>query len=266
MYRNIIIMKRLNKRYLLLAISFFTLNLLNAQNAGRFSPEPEKYTGELKAFMTAAFSASQQKALDDFTLAWDSGGIDLEEQQDLISLSNKLILKKARPKPQFILFIQLINEFHSGKQDMSSYQAWKAGLHLMADEDRRQINDLQRYILFSYRLLAENVVSQSEGVKWKTDKPDFRFEFSDSIYSVFEFITLTCISIRDSLKIYNTSGIYNPLNNTWYGTSGMVTWERSGFSRDEVFAELLDYTIDLRFPHFEIEPKILTFKAVFTFD
>ena len=246
-------MKRINKIYLLLVIPFLLMNILNAQNGGRFSPEPEKYTGELITFMNVTLSAHEQKAFDDFTSVWDSGGIDLEEQQELITLSNKLIIKKARPTPQFILFIQMINEFHAGKQDQNSYQAWKAGLHQVADDDHMQINDLQRYMASSYRLLTSNILSQTESVKWKTDQPNYRYEFSDSVYTVFESITLTCLSIRDSLKIYNTSGIYNPLNNTWYGTSGITTWERSGLSRDDVYAELTDYTIDMRFPHFTAE-------------
>jgi len=257
-HRNIKTMISMNKRFLLMAISFFFLSFLNAQNGGRFSPEPEKYTGELREFMNVTFSAFQQQALNEFTTAWDSGGIALEEQQDLIILSNKLITKKARPTPQFILFIQLINEFLSGQQDQNSFLAWKAGLHMLADDNSRQITDIQRYMATSYRLVTSNIINQTESVSWKTDQPDFRFEFSDSVYAVFESIVLTCISIRDSLKIYNTSGTYNPINSTWYGSSGIVTWERSGFSRDEVFVELSDYTIDMRSHSFKAEPVSFT--------
>jgi hypothetical protein len=242
-----------NKRYFLLAVLLLFLHFLQAQTGGRFSPEPEKYTGELRSFMNITFSEYQQQAMDDFMVAWDSGGIELEEQTDIISLSNKLILKKARPAPQFILFIQLINEFLSGSHDMNSYQAWKTGLHHIADNDQMQINDLQRYMMSSYRLLRRNTISQTESTTWKTDRSDYSFEFSDSVYVVFDNIILTCLSIRDSLKIYNASGIYNPLTITWHGNSGIVTWERSGFGRDEVYAELSDYLIDMRFPHFEAE-------------
>ena len=246
-------MNQFIKLYLLPAFLFLIVNNLIAQGGGRFSAEPGKFTDELKAFMNITFSASEQEGLNAFTMAWDSGGISLEEQQDLISLANKLILKKARPAPQFIMFVQVINEFHSENQQGTGYQEWRAGLHKLADDPRFQIDDLQKYIASAYRLMSDGVISQTKSAIWKTDRPNYRFGFSDSAYTAFESVTLTCLSIRDSLKLYNASGKYSPLNNIWYGTSGKITWERSGFSPEEVYAELTDYAIDMRFSSFKAE-------------
>ena len=55
---------------------------------------------------------------------------------------------------------------------------------------------------------------------------------------------LTCYSQTDSTEIYNVSGIYYPEIQQFRGRKGIVTWEKAGYQKKDVFAEIADYTIN----------------------
>ena len=75
--------------------------------------------------------------------------------------------------------------------------------------------------------------------------------------------TLTCYSQKDSTEIYNVTGKYYPEIQQFRGTKGIVTWEKAGYSRKDVFAELSDYSINLTKSSFTIDSARLTHSTYF---
>jgi len=61
----------------------------------------------------------------------------------------------------------------------------------------------------------------------------------------YENVNLVCNSVRDSVFIRNTSGIYYPFAKIFVGKGGRVTWERVGFPRDSVYADVKNYKLTL---------------------
>ncbi len=75
--------------------------------------------------------------------------------------------------------------------------------------------------------------------------------------------TLTCYSQKDSTEIYNASGAYYPELQIFKGKKGIVTWEKAGYAKDEVFATLTDYTINTTKSSFTIDSVKLSHKTYF---
>jgi hypothetical protein len=240
----------MKKVILLSAIIFSSFNYITSQVTSTFSSEPEKYTDELKTFMESVISEREEIIMNHYTAAWDSGLISPATKNEIIILSNKLLRKNARPKPHFMLFIMNLEAFLEGNQDESSYQAWKEGLSFLVDARNRQVTELENYLNITYNLIRNNIIFQSSSTQWKTSNPDFYFEFKDSVRIVFNPVVLTCIAVRDSIKIFETEGIFEPYSQTWYGKGGIVTWERSGYNRNEVYGELGNYSINMRLSNY----------------
>ncbi|KPK87921.1 MAG: hypothetical protein AMS27_00785 [Bacteroides sp. SM23_62_1] len=220
--------------------------MTSSQVVSNFSSDPGKYTAELRSFMETALTDEDDLILGNFTTAWDSGMVSVDEKNEIILLSNKLLRKNARPKPHFILFIVNLNLLWESSQSEESYSAWKQGLEYLADNQSMQITEINNYLQATYNLFRKNILNQSTSTQWIASQPEFYFEFKDSMRIIFKTTTITCKFLRDSIKIYETEGIFAPFTQTWSGKGGIVTWERSGFPRDQVYVELGKYNINLR--------------------
>lgn len=240
----------MNKGILLAAFILSELQYLSSQQITSFSPEPEKYTGELAALMGSVLSEREEIIMENYTAAWDSGMISPEKKGEIIAVSNKLLRKNARPKPHFMLFIMNQEAFLKSSQDDNSYKAWLEGLDFLADARNKQITDIENYMYLTNNLLRNWIIFQSDGTKWKASQPDFYFEFKDSSRVIFNPVTLTCVAVRDSIQIYNTKGVYSPYTQTWFGRGGKVTWERSGYNGNEVYCDLGRYRINMRLSNY----------------
>lgn len=240
----------MKKGILLVAIIFSSLNYISSQVISTFSSGVEKYTDELKTFMGSVLSEREEIIMDNYTTAWDSGLISPAIKSEIIILSNKLLRKNARPKPHFMLFILNQEAFLAGTQDEESYKAWKEGLDFLVDSRNIQVTEVENYLHITNNLIRNNIIFQSASTQWKASQPDFYFEFKDSVRVIFNPVTLTCIAVRDSIKIFETEGIYEPYSQTWHGKGGRVTWERSGYSSDEVYSELGNYRINMRLSNY----------------
>ena len=64
---------------------------------------------------------------------------------------------------------------------------------------------------------------------------------------------LQCTSTGNSLVIYQANGYFLPFDNIWVGNAGEVTWERSEFNSEAVFAELSNYKIDVTKQSYEAD-------------
>jgi hypothetical protein len=255
----------MKKEIVILAILLFSLNDASSQLISNFSGKPEEFTGELKAFMGSVLSENEQLLMENLTAAWDSGLISMEVKGDIISLSNKLLRKNARPKPHFMLFIMNMESFLQGIQDEESFRAWREGLQFLTDTRNRQVTDIENYLNITNNLLRHNIIYQSAGAKWKASLPSFYFKFEDSVQVIFKPVTLTCVAVRDSIQIYGTEGIFAPFSQIWKGKKGKVTWERSGYSTTEVYCELGDYFINMRVPNYKADSVTFYNKLYFTF-
>ena len=112
-------------------------------------------------------------------------------------------------------------------------------------------------------MVKENVLFESGSVKWKVKNSTLKFLHDTAIYVGIKDATLTCYVQKDSTELYNVTGKYFPEFQQFRGTKGIVTWEKAGYPRKDVFAELTDYTINMTKSSFTVDSAKLTHSTYF---
>ena len=106
------------------------------------------------------------------------------------------------------------------------------------------MTNIDKYFKNSSLMIKDNVLCESGSVKWKVKNNTLKFLHDTAIYVTVSEATLTCYSQKDSTELYNVTGTYYPETQSFSGKKGIVTWEKAGYSRKDVFAELTDYSIE----------------------
>ena len=72
-------------------------------------------------------------------------------------------------------------------------------------------------------------------------------------------VNLKIISKSDSLSLYNTSGSFMPLKQTFVGEGGKVNWSNTGLDSDKVYADFQKYSLEVSRPELSAENVKLTY-------
>ncbi|HBX53325.1 MAG TPA: hypothetical protein DEH02_19885 [Bacteroidales bacterium] len=203
-----------------------------------------------------------QKLIPDLKKFWIE--LSMEDRKKIVNDLSNLQSKRAVPFPHikdYILCIQLLKGTTIGQEN---YSDWKKILNNLLKDDKYKIKQIEYFLAFSSNLLAENIIykfpifeSPNPVIVWKSDKPNYKIKADSKniMRVVFDEITLICFAKNSSSIIYNTSGIYYPFDRhyRWEGVNGKITWERAGFEKDEMFANLTKYTINAAKAEFEAD-------------
>ena len=246
-----------------LILQLFIPVILHSQTRSAFSGDPEKFREELKAFMGPNLNSDQLANLNTFFFRWDSSAYSKENMAKIINISNQLSSRLMRPVPHFNDFIQTLNYFIDYKHDDSFFKNWMTGLSELAFSRKFTNDKIDTYFKNTGSMIKNNVLFESGSVKWKVKNNTFKFLHDTIFYIAISDATLTCYSQNDSTELYNVTGAYYPELQQFRGTKGIVTWEKAGYARNEVFAELTDYTINTYKSSFTIDSVKLTHKTYF---
>jgi hypothetical protein len=237
---------------------------LSSQQLKKFSEDHNNFMSELYSFMEKNISAEDQKILNDFENVWEADSLFTSEEQDrIINISQKLLDKNAKPAPQFLNYLLSLLTFKKSNLGNENYNTWETGLIYIIEQRRVTLSKINAYLVFTIELINSNSLHKSPSTHWKASKPDYKFVFDEDIKLRFNLIDLTCITKRDSIIIFDTEGDYYPVDNIWKGKKGIVTWERSNYNKDEVFAVLPEYEIDMTKSEYQVENVTFTNKLYF---
>ena len=232
----------------------------------RFSTELEKYPGELVTFMGTSDEEAQPLIIQRFIENWNAGMMLDTTKAQLIALSNNMLNKNARPRPHFITYIEVINAFTSYLGPAENYLNWLSSMHQFTTSSDYSLAVINDYLLFSLKLLNSGILYETGSARWTSTNADFQLLFDDSVRVVVGQTDLICHAVRDSIMLYGTRGIYNPLSHSWRGDGGRITWERAGYAPDQVYARLDEYTINFRFYEFHADSVAFYHKQFFDFE
>ncbi len=229
------------------------ISTLQAQVQNKFTGEAQSFSTELRSFMGPNLSEEQSALLNSFISTWDSTILSAEIKNGIISVSNSLVLKRMRPNPHFIDYIGTIMKFINYDAGFNKLEQWISGLNGVAVSQAASVNNLHSFITSTGRLISDSLLYSSRSASWKIMSKKFSFE-NDSVFKIIVPETdLLCYTSYDSTIIYNTSGIYIPINQRWYGKGGRVTWEKAGYDPDNVYADIDNYILDISNSAFEID-------------
>lgn len=248
---------------LLIAISL----LMSGQYilAQRFTDNPAEFIDQLDDYVGKNLTGDDEELMDRFIDLWevDSNYFSKEEKQSFIETCNLLYDRRARTNPHFLGYIQAYTLFNGKVHNETSFTEWETGLKTLLSKGSIKLTELSHLLDNTNSLLSSNVLFESSSVKWKITSTAFLYEFDDKIKLSVAETDIVCYSKRDSIHVYETTGWFDPVNNTWHGEKALVTWERAGFPRNEVYAELPSYQIDMTGSDYQVDSVVFTHKEYF---
>jgi hypothetical protein len=240
-----------------------TIISVYSQGNKNFSGEVSKFKEELKLFMGPNLNESQLLVLNNFITKWDSSGFSQDKRMEIMIISIQISGRNMRPVPHFINYLKTLTEFCDLKPEESFFNSWLTGLSEMVLKPSINNELINNSFLTASSMLRENVLYESASVKWKFKNKNLEFRY-DSVFKIIASdLTLTCYFSGDSTEIYNASGIFYPEKLVFEGSKGIVTWEKAGYTREIVFAELFNYKINVARSNFTCDTALLTHKTYF---
>jgi hypothetical protein len=251
----------------LVVISFILLAIppaqLYSQAKSPFTGDPAKYRDELILFMGPNLDDVQKANMKTFLAAWDSSAFSRENMTRIIDISSQFSARSMRPVPHFNDFFLTIKAFNEKENQGEILGKWLTGLSETLFNPRFSTDRIVRYIKNTGLMIRDNILSESTTVRWKVKESPLEFMHDTVFYVEVSNATLTCYSQKDSTEIYNASGYYFPEILQFHGKKGTITWEKAGYARGDVFAEIENYVINLTKNNFTIDSAKLTHKTYF---
>jgi len=239
-------------------IFFLGIAAASAQTLKSLSEEPTTFLEEFISMMSDRINEENQLILDEFVSYFQSGAFNEEEKLHIINISNLLLDRRARPYPHFRNYIRALSSFRKGALPQEDYYAWEKGFIDLLEDKRYSINKINTFLEISHLTITENTLYISSSLKWKSSSSDMKMVYNDALSFVFSNTNLTCHSQRDSIVIYQTTGIYDPATYSWSGKNGTVDWQRAGFKESEVYAKLTSYQIDFTKSRYKADSTLFT--------
>lgn len=231
---------------LVIILSLF-VSQLNAQNFVGFNKKISSYPQDIRQLFGPNLSQEDENLVSNFIIDWKTNAYDSIEKTKILDISIKLFDHKGRI-PHFKLLLQALTAFKDSikKEDNQNYNIWLEYMTEYLSNKKISLTAMSVLLENIAHLVRENVIYSTSTSKWKYNSNNYVFQNTCPSFCItFPKGALKCYSIRDSIEIDGTSGSYDPMNKTWSGTGGEVTWERAGYKESDVNAKLKTYAIDM---------------------
>lgn len=214
-----------------------------AQTEKLFSEQPTLLIFELDEFMKQATDKESRQAIQQFTSRWNSGDYEPVLQERIRFTLNTMLMQRMRPTPAFRDYLSALNSFAS-PAETKNLIAWHKGLEPFVDVKNLRV--LSNFLTNTINLNLSKVLFRSNANSWQFRKGTFTYDFDSTLKVRLEKVDMVCISGRDSIVIFGTSGTYFPVLDKFTGSGGKVNWEAFGFDPQKVFATPGKYEINLK--------------------
>ena len=228
-----------------------------------FSGDVSKFREELAARLGPNLNNQQSPVVNTFYSKWDSAGFSQENKVKIIEISGKLFGRNLRISPHFIDFLKTLNDFAESDKYPGFFEFWLKSIDKLAFNKALTNDFIDRYFKNTSLFISDQILYESGLSRWKLLGTDIRFSFDTTLKINVNDISLVAYSGRDSTLIYNVSGVYYPEINEFQGDKGIITWEKAGYNKENVFAEISNYRISTLKTLFTIDSARLTHKTYF---
>ncbi|MCT4591472.1 MAG: hypothetical protein N4A71_26865 [Carboxylicivirga sp.] len=243
----------MNKRLLAVLIIFWSIGGALGLAQNKFSGQSELFVGEMEEVFKGATDKKAAKAfIESLNLFWT--GLDDDLHGLMISTCNQMAVKKARAYPDYHTYITTIMAFQNSGHDQASFKSWHQAVTDLLNKRRFALRHLKSFLVISKNLVENNAIYTTPALAWYARSGNYQYKYKDEVLSLEVGNTdLVCVSKRDSIVIFNTSGVLYPLEKKWKGNQGKITWERSGFKADMVYATFNNYEMAIDKPSFNVD-------------
>jgi hypothetical protein len=195
--------------------------------------------------MEGKISESNKETFEKFNTYWSTGKFSEQLRDSIIYISNQLLKNNAKREPHFVRMINFFMEIDSTFFDNNKFKTWMKSFHYAISQKRRKLPITMRLFNFTLEFSESSALYVSNTRNWYSSSDNYQFIFDTTLKVIYNNTNLKCRFREDSIQVFNTSGTYYPFSSYWNGENGKVTWERTGYQRDNIYAELSDYDIDM---------------------
>jgi hypothetical protein len=240
------------------AYIFCCTQSLFAQRVTSFSQEFEVFANEIGELVKPNLEKNEAELVEKFKLFWSTDTLSQNQKEKVISISNLLLKKTAANTRHFITFIKTLPLYSQQQKFQNEIDTWLTGLESYANTETISISWISQFLINSYSLFTNGSFAINPAFEWKINDSNFSYVFGESLTIHFSRTNLICKNLTDSIAIISTSGIYYPLQDKLVGKGGTVTWIRSRFPVNEIFATLSNYTINTTRNEYEADSVLFT--------
>lgn len=226
-----------------------------------FSRDTGLYVSELVSFTGSALETSEVSDFEKFIRLYNS--LPYDQRMEIIDMSNLLLDRKCRPRPHFISYQRIMNQFLLEDKSDHDYSEWLEGFRILVASDKSSTQVIRQWLSLSLSLLKDHILYSTKAVMWKLETPSFRFQTDEIMRIYFDNVDLSCFLGGDSIQIVNATGCIDPLGLEWIGTQGKVSWERWGIPGNAMYALLGNFKINLKLPGYRADSVRLYYPAIF---
>lgn len=216
---------------------------ISAQTPKAFAEDPAVFVTELSAYVQQSNDRTTKGFVQEFTGRWNAGEYSYEVQQEIIRISNLMLAQRMRPTPAFRDYLEALTSFAPGTAP-AGILAWHRGLEPFVDA--KSLRLLGNFLTNTTNLNSKKILFKSNANSWQFRNGTYSFGFDTTLFVRFNNIDLVCISGRDSIRIFGTSGIHFVFKDQFAGNGGNVFWESFGLDPKKVYAIVNKYSINLK--------------------
>ncbi|HEX2393802.1 MAG TPA: hypothetical protein VHI78_00560, partial [Bacteroidales bacterium] len=239
-------MKHFRFTFLILCGFYLLPYLVNGQESRIFSGDLSAFPTELSAYIQKNVNSESQEALNRFLTLWTvDSAFSQSEQEKIVATSLGLIRKNAKPHPHFTHYLNFLTTLKNSPDKLENFTGWDKGMDMLLGEKRITLQATDRYMVFIKQLADSNTLYRTATIEWKISQPKYTFIVDSTIRIIVKNTALICNVRNDSIEITGTEGEFYPLTTMWKGEGGIVTWERAGFKKDQVYVRLSKYQINM---------------------
>lgn len=183
-------------------------------------------------------------------------GLDDKFQQQVVELYNAARKTKMAPTPDYVNLTSTLIAYHGATVSATIFDEWLDAMSAMLQMTNKK-SEIVGFVEYTSSLLERRTLYKSKSSIWRTQadakysfevlRNDIRTRFKgrvDLIYSS------GMGKNADENTIYNTTGDYYFLAETWEGKGGRLTWSRCGVLENVCHADLQDYSASVKLPKF----------------
>lgn len=243
-------MKKLSFLLFLLALS---LNVYG-QRIDSFPADPNAFLPVFEEFILAVDLKELEENFEEFKLAYQGGGYNEREQGTIVRIANKMKKDRMTAIPYFQNYLQTLTALKKIDADQKHFEPWHQILEGFLDDPKRSKLEYKSFLTYCQQFFDNQILRYSSGgTNWAASSNDFAFDYEEGIpYIAYEATDLFAYRKEDTMRIRETRGRYQMLEEKWTGDEGRVDWDHST-PEVQVYVTFGPYEMDLRKSFYEID-------------
>lgn len=243
----------MKKLFFLLFLFLLSANL-SAQRIDSFPTNPNAFLPFFEEFILAVELKELEEEFNDFKEAYLGGAFDESQQNAIIRVTNKMRADRMTAIPYFRSYLQTLSALRKIDTQQKHSAKWHEILEgFLADPDRSKL-EFKSFLGYCRVFFDSNALRYSSGgTSWAASSDDFSFVYEDKVpYIAYESTDLLAFRKGDTMRIKDTKGRYQVLEENWMGESGRVDWDKAD-QDGEIYVTFAAYQLDLRKSFYEID-------------